>query len=151
MVFHKGVERLKEPKLKPCPFCGQKVKLALVGDFKESCYWLIHHDSPKGKCRMFMESELFDITDKEAKFSEKEKLVDRWNCRNKPPEPVYKPKLGEYYYVPWCKLAYKWTGNIQDNIFLKAGMVCRTRQEIEPLWSVICKAVKEYRKESQND
>lgn len=136
--------------LKPCPFCGENVSIALIGDF-ESCYWSVHHFSHKSKCRTFMESEKFDSYDDEAKSLEKERLIRRWNQRGEFPEPIYKPKLGDFYYVPWCKLAYKWRGNIQDNIFLEAGMVCRTRQEIEPLWDVICKAAKEYRSHGRDE
>ena len=74
-------------KLKPCPFCGREVSIALTGQGVVN--WLFvtrgHSKTNKNcKCRVFMESERFCI-DYDNVELEREKamhdLIEAWNRR----------------------------------------------------------------------
>ena len=70
-------------KLKPCPFCGGKVRVAVTGDDGQ-LVWFVTRGLKAGKCtcRVFMESECFysDTPEKE-KQRLKMSLVEAWNRR----------------------------------------------------------------------
>lgn len=68
--------------LKPCPFCGGEVSVAIVG-YGLSANWLVTR-GVGGKscgCRVFMESEQFDKDNEESDFI-KDDLVAAWNNRS---------------------------------------------------------------------
>ena len=64
--------------LKPCPFCGGKVTIAIYDN-----WWSIitAGTDPKlsCRCRLFMESDQFH--DEFGKQMQKEKLIKKWNNR----------------------------------------------------------------------
>ena len=68
--------------LKPCPFCGGEVAIALKGT--DYVQWFVTRGFGKNKCtcRVFMESKLFLSDDSdEDKAKVKDKLVKAWNRR----------------------------------------------------------------------
>lgn len=67
--------------LKPCPFCGGEVSVAIGGD-EISAYWFITRGQGKRacKCRVFMESKQFDKDSEMADFI-RDDLIDSWNTR----------------------------------------------------------------------
>lgn len=68
--------------LKPCPFCGGEVTIALGGNEREKWFVTRGFGENKCTCRVFMESELFLSDDSaEDKTKIKNKLVEAWNRR----------------------------------------------------------------------
>lgn len=70
--------------LKPCPFCGGEVSIALTGH-NGFGHWLIMRGRKENACtcRVFMESNRF-IVDLDGNFDgtkEREELIQRWNRR----------------------------------------------------------------------
>ena len=67
-------------KLKPCPFCGGKVKLVKV---KELPYWTIGRDRREGSCRchVYMEGRFYNPNDKQDTEDARNELVEAWNRR----------------------------------------------------------------------
>lgn len=76
---------MTEPKLKPCPFCGGEVNIALTGYKAENCFFItrgISKTKKNCKCRLFMESEPYQKGDgKEVVENVKIDLVKAWNRR----------------------------------------------------------------------
>lgn len=76
---------MKTLELKPCPFCGGEVNIALTGYKAENCFFITRGISKTKKncgCRLFMESEPFQKgDDKEAVDNIKAELVNAWNRR----------------------------------------------------------------------
>ena len=73
--------------LKPCPFCGGEVSIALT-EHNGFGLWLITRGRKENacSCRVFMESRRF-IIELDGSFDgskEREELIERWNRR----EPV---------------------------------------------------------------
>jgi hypothetical protein len=69
--------------LKPCPFCGGKVRVAKTGD-GDQLWWFVTRATEAGKCtcRVFMESMCFyPDTPQEEKQKLKRDLVEAWNRR----------------------------------------------------------------------
>ena len=68
--------------LKPCPFCGGEVTIALKGDCYEQWFVTRGFQSNRCTCRVFMESECFseDASDLH-KSNAKNKLIEAWNRR----------------------------------------------------------------------
>ena len=68
--------------LKPCPFCGGEVSIALIKD--EDARWFVTRgvsDESCG-CRVFMESRRFNGRDSEEEIERiKKELVAAWNRR----------------------------------------------------------------------
>lgn len=68
--------------LKPCPFCGGEVSIALTGQGIINWLFVTHKNC---NCRVFMESDRFYI-DHDNVDSEREKamhnLVEAWNRRS---------------------------------------------------------------------
>lgn len=70
-------------RLKPCPFCGKEVSLALFGT-KDRLYYMITSGIGENacKCRIFMESDLFsENASIEEKQNIKLRLIKTWNTR----------------------------------------------------------------------
>lgn len=78
--------------LKPCPFCGGKVSVAVTGDGTENWYFITRAHSKIEKncrCRLFMESDKYlagCVDSKEAARNAKQKLFEAWNRRYTPEE-----------------------------------------------------------------
>lgn len=69
--------------LKPCPFCGGKVRIA---ETRDGCqlWWFVTRGMEKNKCtcRVFMESEcFFPETPTKEKQKMKQDLIEAWNRR----------------------------------------------------------------------
>lgn len=69
--------------LKPCPFCGGEVTIALGGDDTYQWYFITRgNEENRCNCRLFMESERFyKDDDEETKTKTKSDLIKRWNRR----------------------------------------------------------------------
>lgn len=69
--------------LKPCPFCGGEVAIAEVGDYLRSWMSITRGNGKNGcKCRVFMESKLYNSDYSEAdKEKIKKDLIEAWNKR----------------------------------------------------------------------
>ena len=70
--------------LKPCPFCGGEVAIALTG-CSGIAHWIITRGRKENacRCRVFMESKRF-IVELNGSFDgskEREELIERWNRR----------------------------------------------------------------------
>ena len=68
--------------LKPCPFCGGEVSIALKGN--NYVQWFVTRGFGENKCtcRVFMESDLFTKGDSDSvKNMVKNKLIEAWNRR----------------------------------------------------------------------
>lgn len=73
---------MSETKLKPCPFCGGEVTIALKGNKYEQWFVTRGHGENKCTCRVFMESDLFPKDDSDWNKSKvKNKLIEAWNRR----------------------------------------------------------------------
>lgn len=73
---------MSETKLKPCPFCGGEVTIALIGD--KNTRWFVTRGIGKNKCtcRVFMESEQMPRdASKWTKETTKRELTEKWNTR----------------------------------------------------------------------
>lgn len=74
-------------KLKPCPFCGGEVSIALTGCVTTNWFFITRghsKDKPNCKCRVFMNSERYfiDCMDtKEAQERARKDLIKAWNTR----------------------------------------------------------------------
>lgn len=84
-------------KLKPCPFCGGEVSMALTGHASQNWFFITRghsKDKPNCKCRVFMNSERYfiDCMDvKEAQERAQKDLIKAWNTRAGEPimiEPI---------------------------------------------------------------
>lgn len=81
---------MEETILKPCPFCGGEVGIALTGN--QSTNWLFitrgHSKTKKNcDCRLFMESDRYFVNcmdSKEAAENAMNDLVEAWNRRAAP-------------------------------------------------------------------
>lgn len=68
-------------KLKPCPFCGGEVSIALCGDGFDAWWFITRgHGENACKCRLFMESEKFNKDSEMADFVADD-LIAAWNRR----------------------------------------------------------------------
>lgn len=71
-------------RLKRCPFCGGKVKIASMSDEDEHWFYVfgLYKDDDHCRCRVFMESEKFrdGASDTEIKAIRSE-LIAKWNRR----------------------------------------------------------------------
>ena len=70
--------------LKPCPFCGGEVTIAVTGYKKENCYFITRGNSKTKKnckCRVFMESEPYQKDEGDSKEKIRNDLVNAWNRR----------------------------------------------------------------------
>lgn len=69
--------------LKPCPFCGGEVAIAETGDHLTSWMFITRGNGKTGcKCRVFMESKLYNSDCSEAdKEKIKKDLIEAWNKR----------------------------------------------------------------------
>lgn len=68
--------------LKPCPFCGGEVRIALIED--DDCKWFVTRGLGDGacRCRVFMESRRFDRRYSDDDIDQiKRDLIDDWNRR----------------------------------------------------------------------
>lgn len=74
--------------LKPCPFCGGEVSMALTGHGNTNWFFITRgHSKTKNncKCRLFMESDRYFLgclDTKEGKERVMKDLVEAWNTRN---------------------------------------------------------------------
>lgn len=74
-------------RLKPCPFCGGEVSLALTGQGSTNWLFVTRGHSKHKKnctCRLFMESDRYFIgcaDSKEAAQRAKTDLIEAWNRR----------------------------------------------------------------------
>ena len=67
--------------LKPCPFCGGEVSIALCGDGFDAWWFITRgHGENACKCRLFMESEKFNKDSEMADFVADD-LIAEWNRR----------------------------------------------------------------------
>ena len=67
--------------LKPCPFCGGEVSIALCGDGFDAWWFITRgHGENACKCRLFMESEKFNKDSEMADFVADD-LIAAWNSR----------------------------------------------------------------------
>lgn len=71
--------------LKRCPFCGGEVAIAETGDYLRSWMSITRGNGNNGcKCRVFMESKLYNSNYSEAdKEKIKKDLIEAWNKRYK--------------------------------------------------------------------
>ena len=70
--------------LKPCPFCGGAVTIAITGNSRLGRRWFVTRGTQKKtgcSCRAFMESELFYEDNKEEKEAARQELIEAWNRR----------------------------------------------------------------------
>ncbi len=72
--------------LKPCPFCGGEVSMSLTGRGSLNWVFITRGNSKTKKnckCRLFMESEQYDIvtTHFEERQKIRENLAEAWNRR----------------------------------------------------------------------
>lgn len=69
--------------LKPCSFCGGEVTIAEVGEYLKSWMSITRGNDKNGcKCRVFMESKLYNSDCSEAdKEKIKKDLIEAWNKR----------------------------------------------------------------------
>lgn len=70
-------------KVKPCPFCGNEVSVALGGD-DDHQWWFITRGVVENRCtcNIFMESEWFyKDTTMDEKLRIKQQLIEEWNRR----------------------------------------------------------------------
>jgi hypothetical protein len=93
--------------LKPCPFCGGRVSLALGGE-NGMKWWVITRATNKNgvdacKCRAFMESESF-VSHSDGAREKKKALIAAWNRRTQPAnEPLTIEQLKQMDGEPvWC-------------------------------------------------
>lgn len=70
-------------KLKPCPFCGGEVAIALGGNDDEQWYFITRgNGESKCTCKLFMNSDKFYKDDEEeTKMEAKSDLINQWNKR----------------------------------------------------------------------
>lgn len=70
-------------KLKPCPFCGGEVTIALGANDTEQWHFITRGNRKnRCTCRLFMESEKFyKDSDEKIKMKAKRDLINRWNRR----------------------------------------------------------------------
>ena len=74
-------------KLKPCPFCGGEVSMALTGCGTTNWVFITRGNSKTKKnckCRLFMESDRYFIgcmDSKEAAENARKDLAEAWNTR----------------------------------------------------------------------
>lgn len=70
--------------LKPCPFCGGEVTIAVTGHKNETCYFITRGNSKTKKnckCRVFMDSDIYRKDEGVSKEKIRNDLVDAWNRR----------------------------------------------------------------------
>ena len=75
---------MKTPELKPCPFCGGEVNIAMKGYGKERCLFItrgISKTKKNCKCRLFMESEAYRTDEGASAEKIRNDLVEAWNRR----------------------------------------------------------------------
>lgn len=75
--------------LKPCPFCGGEVSVAVTGDGTENWYFITRAYRKREKnckCRLFMESNKYPVGCREAARNARLKLIEAWNRRYTPEE-----------------------------------------------------------------
>ena len=96
--------------LKPCPFCGGEVSIALHSDEFGDFWWSVQrgpNDATACRCRLFMESDAkfcLDVYEGESAEGSpwamelKSRLVKKWNART--PEQAIAATLGGGECVP---------------------------------------------------
>ena len=68
-------------KLKPCPFCGGEVSIALCGEGFDAWWFIMRgHGENACKCRLLMDSEQFNKDSEIADFVADD-LIAAWNSR----------------------------------------------------------------------
>jgi len=72
-----------DKKVKPCPSCGNEVTMVRRWEGNDSCYWVIKGGREKNqcRCRIYMESDIFDYDDVLEGEKCKQKLITMWNRR----------------------------------------------------------------------
>lgn len=68
--------------LSTCPFCGKPVEIKECGRYKFDGWITVVHTVDFVKdCRVFMESEFFDLNDRQKYGRIKKRLIEKWNRR----------------------------------------------------------------------
>lgn len=78
---------MSEIKLRNCPICNKEVSIVQRGYNDTFNYWCVTRGLNENKdlnckCRLFMESKLFETSDEDDKEKKKQGLIKIWNTRN---------------------------------------------------------------------
>lgn len=76
---------MKNYELKPCPFCGGQVRIAVTGFHSQKCMFItrgVDESKKNCTCNLFMESKGYSSSSPDNKVEKiKEELVKAWNKR----------------------------------------------------------------------
>lgn len=76
---------MKNYELKPCPFCGGRVRIAVTGFHSRKCMFVtggVDESKKNCTCRLFMESKEYSSLSSDEEVEKiKEKLIEAWNKR----------------------------------------------------------------------